>query len=126
MRWDHPRACGGTVFTHNHPEELGFSLEDIATPAAYEMAEIRVITRTGLYHMTPADAARWPSELVVLSYDMAPLRKQLEAQALAWRRQAQRRWPGLSNSQLNRLTYDRLMLLLRRRYPDLVYRVVTP
>lgn len=116
----------GLVLTHNHPGEIGFSLEDVATAAAYGLAEIRVITNSALYRMSPVSGAPWPGELVVLSYASAPARVELVAQALAWGRQARRRWPRLSAAQIDQLTHDRLMLLLQRRYPTLFYRVIKP
>lgn len=113
------------VLTHNHPSASGFSPDDIATAAYGGVAEIRVITAQGLYRLSPPDGQRWPFDLIDMAIPGSDLRADIAALALAYVHQALRRWPHLTRAQQDRLAYDRLMLLLMRRY-GLIYRVVQP
>ena len=48
------RAAGG-VFTHNHPDGTGPSVADVQIAAHYDIAEMRVVTRTHRYIVTRLD-----------------------------------------------------------------------
>lgn len=113
------------VVTHNHPSGAGFSPEDIGTAAGGKVAEIRIITANGLFRLFMPNGLGWPFELVYMAIEGSDLRQDIASLSLAYARQAVRRWPHLTRAQQNRLAYDRMMLLLMRRY-GLIYRVVQP
>lgn len=48
-----------TIFTHNHPGNRQFSLQDIQTAAGFDMAEIRAVTPSGKVYSMKRGADGW-------------------------------------------------------------------
>lgn len=119
-------ALRGLTVTHNHPSGTGFSFEDIAAAAWFDLGEMRVITSSGLYRLSVEPGAQWPGQLALLVVETTPLRQELTALVRAYVRRVHARWPQLDGARLNRLANDHLVLLLQRRFPMIRYRVITP
>lgn len=60
-------AVGGTVLTHNHPDDGGYSLSPNDVAAAHNMnaAEVRAVGRDYTYSLRPKDGKKWPNPLVM-------------------------------------------------------------
>lgn len=60
VRLDPSADYANVVFTHNHPGQYAFSIDDIHTAAFHNMQEIRAVTMDGAYSMKRVGDT-WPS-----------------------------------------------------------------
>ncbi len=47
------------ILTHNHPSDTSFSLPDLKTASRFDLAEVRVVGKTGVFSMKPFQNG-WP------------------------------------------------------------------
>jgi hypothetical protein len=52
-------ALQDAVFTHNHPEDRSFSLDDALLASQNRLREMRAVTTTGIHRLRPGPAG-WP------------------------------------------------------------------
>lgn len=57
----------GRTFTHNHPGGASFSKDDVVSAAELQLAQVRVVTRTMRFSLTPMKPYGWPTREAVLS-----------------------------------------------------------
>ncbi|MEK4074947.1 MULTISPECIES: WXG100 family type VII secretion target [Paenibacillus] len=76
---NHKDVAKDTVFTHNHPTNGPFSLEDIATAIDFNMAEIRAVSPNGTNLSMKRGAEGWKENAEDIGIIFANIQKELRS-----------------------------------------------
>ncbi|WP_340015847.1 WXG100 family type VII secretion target [Paenibacillus sp. FSL K6-1318] len=76
---NHKDTAKDTVFTHNHPTNGPFSLEDIATAIDFNMAEIRAVSPNGTNLSMKRGAEGWKENAEDIGFIFANIQKELRS-----------------------------------------------